>query len=164
MIVATIGTFCYAVPDIPMALHASALWVAPAAFACGIRSGLFNTYYGTTLQLQVPVGMLARVSAFGTVPAYGIGVIGYAIDGPLAAALGPAVVFSAGAAYGLASSAAVLALPAIRAIRWEDPGAVSASPRRRGGSRTRPGGPRPWRSPRPAAPGAVRRREPRRPR
>ena len=35
MVVATIGTFCYALPDIPMALHASAAWVAAAASACG---------------------------------------------------------------------------------------------------------------------------------
>jgi Transmembrane secretion effector len=33
-------------------------------------------------------------------PAYGIGVIGYAIDGPLAAAIGPAAVFGVGAVYG----------------------------------------------------------------
>jgi hypothetical protein len=32
IVVATIGTFCYALPDIPMALHASAVWVAAAAF------------------------------------------------------------------------------------------------------------------------------------
>jgi MFS family permease len=75
MVVATIGTFCYALPDLPMALHA---------------------------------------------PAYGIGVIGYAIDGPLAAAFGPAAVFGVGAAHGLLSSAAVLALRSVRAVTWTE--------------------------------------------
>jgi MFS family permease len=118
MVVATVGTFCYALPDIPMALHMSAPWVAAAAFCCGSGSAIFATYFGTAMQQQVPPGMLARVSALATFPAYGVGVIGYAIDGPLAAALGPSAVFGMGAAYGLLSSAVVLALPAVRAVRW----------------------------------------------
>ena len=46
--------------------------------------------------------------------------IGYAIDGPLAAAVGPSAVFGVGAVYGLLSSAAVLALPSVRAVGWEE--------------------------------------------
>ena len=126
MVVATIGTFCYALPDIPMALHASAPWVAAAAFCCGAGSSLAMTFYTTAMQQQVPPEMLARVSSLTIFPAYGIGVIGYAIDGPLAAALGPSVVFGVGAGYGLLSSAAVLALPAVRNVRWlYDPGGTT---------------------------------------
>ena len=120
MVIATIGTFCYALPDIPMALHATAPWVAAAAFACGAGASLSNTLFGTTLQQQVPPDMLARVSSLTLFPAYGIGVIGYAIDGPLAGAFGPQAVFGVGAAYGLLSSAAVLTLPSVRALRWRD--------------------------------------------
>jgi hypothetical protein len=50
----------------------------------------------------------------------GSSAIGYAIDGPLAGALGTGAVFGIGAVYGLLSSAAVLALPDIRAVRWRD--------------------------------------------
>jgi hypothetical protein len=64
--------------------------------------------------------MLARVSSLTLFPAYGIGVIGYAIDGPLAAAFGPAAVFGAGAAYGLLSSAAVLTLRSVRGVTWTE--------------------------------------------
>lgn len=120
MVIATLGSFCYALPDIPMALHASAPWVAPAAFMCGMGSVLFGTFYGTTQQQRVPAGRLARVSALITFPAYGIGVIGYAVDGPLASALGTSAVFGVGAIYGILSSAVVLCTPAIRAIRWPD--------------------------------------------
>ena len=129
MVVATIGTFCYALPDIPMALHASAAWVAAAAFSCGAGSALFGTYFGTAMQQQVPPEMLARVSSLTLFPAYGVGVIGYAIDGPLAAAFGTSAVFAVGAVYGLASSAAVLSLRSVRAVRWrgEDEPPVSAS-------------------------------------
>ena len=120
MVVATVGTFCYALPDIPMALHAAAPWVAAAACCCGTGSALFGTFFGTAMQQQVPPDRLARVSSLTLFPAYGIGVIGYAIDGPLAAALGTGVVFGIGAVYGLLSSAVVLALPDVRAVRWRD--------------------------------------------
>jgi len=70
------------------------------------------------MQQQVPPEMLARVSSLTLFPAYGVGVIGYAIDGPLAAAFGPAAVFGVGAAYGLLSSTAVLTLRSVRAVGW----------------------------------------------
>ena len=120
IVVATIGTFCYALPDVPMALHASAVWVAAAAFCCGGGSAVFGTFYGTTLQQQVPPERLARVSALSIFPAYGIGVIGYAIDGPLAAAFGPAAIFGVGAVYGLLSSATMLTLRSVHQVTWTD--------------------------------------------
>ena len=120
IVVATIGTFCYALPDVPMALDASAVWVAAAAFCCGAGSAVFSTFYSTTLQQQVPPELLARVSALSIFPAYGIGVIGYAIDGPLAAAFGSAAIFGVGAVYGLLSSAAVLTLRSVRQVTWAD--------------------------------------------
>jgi MFS transporter len=145
MVVATIGSFCYALPDIPMALHASAPWVAAAAFSCGAGSALFGTYFDTAMQQQVPPEMLARVSSLTLFPAYGIGVIGYAIDGPLAAAFGTTAVFAVGAVYGLASSAAVLSLRSVRAVRWRggDEPAVSASSPPREARRRQPASPPP---------------------
>ena len=145
MVVATIGSFCYALPDIPMALHASAPWVAAAAFSCGAGSALFGTYFDTAMQQQVPPEMLARVSSLTLFPAYGVGVIGYAIDGPLAAAFGTTAVFAVGAVYGLASSAAVLSLRSVRAVRWrgEDEPAVSVSSPPPGARRRRPASPPP---------------------
>ena len=118
IVVATIGTFCYALPDVPMALHASAAWVAAAAFCCGAGSAVSGTFTGTAMQQQVPPEMIARVSALSIFPAYGIGVIGYAIDGPLAAAFGPAAIFGVGAVYGLLSSAVMLTLPSVRRVTW----------------------------------------------
>jgi MFS family permease len=148
IVVATIGTFCYALPDVPMALHASAGWVAAAAFACGAGAAVSGTFSGTTMQQQVPPEKLARVSSLSMFPAYGIGVIGYAIDGPLAAAIGPAAVFGVGAVYGLLSSAVVLTLPSIRAVTWINgttatANGLSASGPPRGAPRRRPVAPPP---------------------
>jgi MFS family permease len=129
MVVAVIATFGYALPDIPMALHAAAPWVALGAFLCGAGSATSSAFTSTTMQQQIPPERLARVSSLTLFPAYGIGVIGYAVDGPLAAALGPAVVFGVGAVYGLLSSAVVLALPAVRAVRWRDKDPVASEPK-----------------------------------
>jgi MFS family permease len=120
VVVATIGTFCYALPDVPMALHTSAVWVAAAAFCCGAGSAVSGTFSGTAMQQQVPPELIARVSALNIFPAYGVGVIGYAIDGPLAAAFGPAAIFGVGAVYGLLSSAVVLTLRSVRSVTWAD--------------------------------------------
>ncbi|MGD0558245.1 MAG: MFS transporter [Streptosporangiaceae bacterium] len=120
LVVATIATICYALPDIPMALHAGALLVAPAAFMCGIGSVVSGTLQSTVLQQQIPRDRLARVSALGTFPAYGIGITGYAIDGPLSTVVGATALFAVGAVYGVLGSLVVLATPAIRAVRWRD--------------------------------------------
>jgi MFS family permease len=120
MVVATAGTLAYAVPDIPMALHASAPWVAVAAFACGAGSVVSGTFHDTTVQQNVPADRLGRLNGLTVFPAFGIGVIGYAVDAPLASAVGMTAVFGVGAAYGVVSSLVVLATPAIRAIRWRD--------------------------------------------
>ena len=128
MVVATIGTFFYALPDIPMAFHATAPWVAVAAFGCGAGSAVFATFEGTAMQQQIPPERLARVTSLALFPSYGIGVIGYAVDGPLSSAVGPAVVFGVGAVYGLLSSAVMLAIPSVRAVRWRDKDPVAPEP------------------------------------
>ena len=144
LVIATLATFCYALPDIPMALHAAAPWVALAAFACGAGSAVSSTFSSTTTQQQVPAEKLARVNSLTMFPSYGIGVIGYAIDGPLSAAVGPALVFGVGAVYGLLSSAVMLTVPSVRAVRWREAGPESDRPNglapRSAGRRRRPAG------------------------
>jgi len=120
MVLAIAAMFFFTLPDVPMALHASAPWVAAAAFACGVGSALSATFFTTTEQQQIAPDKLARVNSLTLFPAFGIGVIGYAIDGPLAASIGAPAVFAIGAVYGMASTAVVLALKPIRAVRWKE--------------------------------------------
>jgi MFS family permease len=131
MVVATLATFCYAFPDIPLALHASVVWVALAAFILGLASAPSNAFFSTVVQQQVPADKLARVNSLITFPNYGIGVIGFAIDGPLASAFGAQLIFGVGAVYGLLSTAVVLSLPSIRKLEWRNspaPKVVMAEP------------------------------------
>lgn len=129
LVVATVAMFGYAMPDIPMALQANAAWVALAAFGCGVGSAVFGTFFDTAVQQQVPPDKLARVVSLTMFPAFGIGVVGYGIDGTLAAAFGAPAVFAVGAVYGMLSSAVLLALPSVRAIRWRDSAPGAGGPR-----------------------------------
>jgi MFS family permease len=118
MVVATIATFGYALPDIPLALHAAAPWVALGAFCCGVGSAPSNAYFSTAVQQQVPPDKQARVNSLVIFPNYGIGVLGFVIDGPLSSAFGAQAVFAVGAVYGLLSTAVVLSLPSIHMVEW----------------------------------------------
>jgi hypothetical protein len=53
MVITVIATFGYALPDIPMALHAAASWVALGAFACGAGSAISSAFTSTTMQQQI---------------------------------------------------------------------------------------------------------------
>jgi MFS family permease len=136
VVVAVIAMFGYAMPDIPMALHAAVPWVAIGAFICGLGSSA--TFFTAAMQQQVPRDRLARVSSLTMFSSFGIGVIGYGIDGPLAAVFGVPAVFAAGAIYGFASSALLLTLPSVRGVRWRE-SSVLPGGRAERGERGQPG-------------------------
>ena len=124
--VAILATFGYPAPCFLLALHAAVGAVAAGAFAAGIASALFNTYWTTTLQQQVPADRVSRASSFSTFGGFGVGMFGLVIAGPAAALAGPGRVLGAGAAWAVLSSLIVLSLPSIRAITWSDDGATAA--------------------------------------
>jgi MFS family permease len=124
LVVATLATFGYPAPCLLLALHAAVGAVAVGALAAGIASALFNTFWTTTLQQQVPAGRLSRASSFSTFGAFGPGMLGLAMAGPVAALAGAGGVLAVGAAWSVLSSLGVLSLPSIRAITWSDDGAT----------------------------------------
>jgi MFS family permease len=119
LVVATAATFGYPAPCLLFALHAPVLAVAAGALAAGAGSAIGLTFGATTQQQQVPAAALARVSAFGTVGAFGLGPLAFAAAGPVAAVVGARTLLAFGAAWGILSSAAVLAVPAIRSVTWQ---------------------------------------------
>jgi MFS transporter len=126
LVVAILATFGYPAPCFLLALHAAVGAVAAGAFAAGIASALFNTYWTTTLQQQVPADRVSRASSFSTFGGFGVGMFGLVIAGPVAAIAGPGRVLGAGAVWAVLSSLVVLSLPSIRAITWSDDGATAA--------------------------------------
>jgi Major Facilitator Superfamily len=122
LVVAILATIGYPAPCFLLALHAAVGAVAAGAFAAGLASALFNTYWTTTLQQQVPADRVSRASSFSTFGGYGVGMFGLVLAGPAAALAGPGRVLGAGAAWAVLSSLVVLSLPSIRAITWSGDG------------------------------------------
>ena len=118
LVVATIGTFGFAVPCLLLALHAAVYVVAAGALVAGAGAGVSGTLETSVQQQQVPQQMLARLSAMTLTGAYALGSAGWAVIGPLADVTGPTPLLAFAAAYGAVSSAVVLALPTIRSVSW----------------------------------------------
>ncbi|HEY5351891.1 MAG TPA: MFS transporter [Streptosporangiaceae bacterium] len=121
MVAATLATFGYGVPCALLALHGPLAAIAAGAMVAGLGSALGGTFAAAAEQQQLPAGVLARVSALQTVTAFAFGPLAFAAAGPVAAVLGARVVLGFGAAWSAGSSAVVLALPAVRAVRAPPP-------------------------------------------
>jgi len=120
LLTATLATFGYPVPCLLLALHAPVAGVAAGAFAAGAGGALAMALDTTVLQQQVPAGRLSRVSSFSTFGAFGPGLLGLAIAGPVAALAGPGAVLGFGAAWAVFGTLVVLSLPSVWAVRWRD--------------------------------------------
>jgi MFS family permease len=116
---ATAGTFGYPVPCLLLALHAPVYAVAAGALLAGVGSAVSNTFATSVRQQQIPPQMQARINAIMLTGSYALGSAGWAVIGPLAVVVGPTSLLAFAAAYGAASSVAVLVSPAIRSIRWQ---------------------------------------------
>jgi hypothetical protein len=128
LVVSTIGTFGYALPPLMLALHAPLWAVAAGAVLAGAGSSTCYTYSSTAMQQLIPTAMLSRVNGIELTAAFSLGSVGYAIIGPLATLIGPGRILGFAAAYALASSALVLASPAVRSVRWHDEPASGQNP------------------------------------
>jgi len=116
---AVVGTFGYPVPCLLLALRAPVYAVAAGALIAGVGSAIGGTFGTSVQQQRVPQEMLARITAIKMTGSFALGSAGWTLIGPLAGIVGstPLLVFAA--AYGAASSAVVLACPAIRSIKWQ---------------------------------------------
>jgi MFS family permease len=115
---AVVGTFGFPVPCLLLAVHAPVYAVAAGALIAGIGSAINGTLAASVQQQRVPQQMLARINAITLTGSYALGSAAWAVIGPLAGLVGPVPLLAFAAAYGAASSAVVLAFPAIRSIRW----------------------------------------------
>jgi hypothetical protein len=112
-----------------LALGASTPEVALAAAVGGIGSAVFNIYWSTTIQHEIPEEAQARVQAFVLVGAYGAGPIAFAGAGPIAAATSAKTVLAFGAAWSILATIAVLSTRSVRAVAWpETPGYGEGGP------------------------------------
>ena len=97
---------------------AAPVWViAAAAFVAGVGLAVHLALWFTVFQQQVPEHAQSRVSSYDSLGSFVLIPIGYAVVGPVAAAVGVHATLWGAGAFCLACCLAVLALPSVWAIR-----------------------------------------------
>jgi hypothetical protein len=109
--------FALGLPLAGLALHIAAVGVAALALGAGAALAFGNAVWNTTVQQHVPSDALARVSAYDWFGSLALHPLGLALVGPAAALIGTDTTLWLAAAWMAGSSAAVLAVPSIRALQ-----------------------------------------------
>lgn len=118
LLVATLGTFGYALPMLLLALSASTAEIAAGALVSGVGSSVWSIFYRATVQREIPSEMQARVASFDLVGSYSAVPIAFIATGPIAQLIGAHTVLTFGAAWTVLSSLIVLAIPSVRKLKW----------------------------------------------
>ncbi len=97
-----------------LAARAPLALIIVTALVDGVSGALFNAFWYTALQREVPAAELSRVASWDYLGSLALQPLGLAASGPVAAAIGlSATLYGAGALF-LVLLAAVLAAPAVR--------------------------------------------------
>jgi MFS family permease len=105
--------------------------VAVAALLAGACLEVFGVNWIVTMQQEIPLSALSRVSAYDALGSLALAPVGAAVAGPLAGDFGTSPVLAAGGALIVVLTAAVLLVPEVRQLRRQtiaDSPARSAPP------------------------------------
>jgi hypothetical protein len=91
-----------------------------AAALAGFAFSFGTVIWETSLQQEIAPGKLARVSAYNWMGAMAFLPAGYAIAGPVAAAIGMSTTLLLGAAWVVASTCAVICVRDVRSFRLRE--------------------------------------------
>jgi predicted MFS family arabinose efflux permease len=105
------------VQSLLLAAEASYLLIAAAAVIAGFSFSLGSIIYETGIQRAIAPDKLSRVSAYSWMSAMVFLPLGYALAGPIAAAVGMSAYLVFGAVWILVTTALVFAVPAVRNYR-----------------------------------------------
>jgi MFS family permease len=117
-----------AVQSVLLAFHAPVYLLAPAAGFAGLGFACGSVVWDTAMQRTIPPDKLARVGAYGWMSAMVFLPAGYALAGPIAAAVGMRAYLLFGAAWLVASTLVLVRRQAIRQFRYEEAPAAEAEP------------------------------------
>jgi MFS family permease len=111
-----------------LAFHPTTLLLSLAALGAGFAFALGSVVWDTTLQRKVAPEKLARVASYGWMGAMVFLPAGYALAGPIAAAIGLKTYLVFAAAWIVVSTLFVIRLRAVREVEFDDsPEAVPAA-------------------------------------
>ncbi len=122
-----VGTLGFALPLALLALDVPLPLLVAGAFVAGGGSAFFGVLWDTTLQRSVPPAVLSRVSSYDWLGSVGLVPLGYALAGPMGAALGLHNALGLAAGLWVLLTVAAVSVPAVRA-RSSDLYALPASP------------------------------------
>jgi MFS family permease len=106
-----------AIQSILLAAHVSFVAIAVAAVIAGFSFSLGSVIYETGIQHEIAPEKLSRVSAYSWMCAMVFLPLGYALAGPIAAAVGMSAYLAFGAAWIVVTTLIVFAVPAVRNYR-----------------------------------------------
>ena len=97
------------------------------SFVNGIGFAVGNTLWMTALQQNVPSHALSRISSFDWLGSVALNPIGYALIGPIAAAIGTPETLAIAAVLNVAVCIGVILVPSVREIGMQAPAALAAA-------------------------------------
>jgi MFS family permease len=115
LVVNAVGVAVFGLPLAALAAGLPTAGIAAATLVGGAALMFGNTLWETTIQRRVPGAVLSRVTAFGEVGAFAAAPIGYAIWGPVGAAVGVSAALWLAFSLQVAVAAGLLAVREIRA-------------------------------------------------
>jgi hypothetical protein len=101
--------------------------VAAIGFVVGMGFALGETLYVTAFQRNIPEHALSRISSYDWFGSVALNPIGYAIIGPIAAAIGTHETLMVAGILNILVCVSVVLVPSVRHIR-SDPGAATTAP------------------------------------
>ncbi len=101
--------------------------LAGVSFVVGIGFAVGNTLWTTALQRNVPQHALSRISSFDWLGSVALNPIGYALIGPIAAAIGTSQTLVIAAVLNVAVCLSVVLLPSVRSVGMNAPVAVAVA-------------------------------------
>jgi hypothetical protein len=110
-----------------LALPLSLFGLAVISFANGIGFAVGNTLWMTALQRNVPEHALSRISSFDWLGSVALNPVGYALIGPIAAAIGTSQTLAVAAVLNIAVCVSVVLVPSVRSVHMNTPATVAVA-------------------------------------
>ena len=104
-----------------LAVPLSLIAMAVVSFVVGVGFALGNTLWTTALQRNVPTHALSRISSFDWLGSVALNPIGYALIGPIAAAIGTSETLVIAGILNVAVCVSVVLVPSVRGIGMNAP-------------------------------------------
>jgi MFS family permease len=107
-------------PLVALATTRAVPLIAAAAFVSGLGSEIFQINWSLSLQEQIPLDMLSRVSAYDALGSFAFAPVGAMLTGPISQAVGLGATLTGGGILAAASSLAVVSVPEVRDLQRKE--------------------------------------------